>query len=307
MKSSIIVPSISRPKDLGRCLQGILHQSTTPYEVLVVTQKWDTPTIKLATDLGAEVLLVPYAGLAHAIEYGIRHCRGEIACFTDDDAVPRPDWLERIQTHFLQYPDVGIVCGRDVLSSSTEDTKLLDDLVGVIRGGKLYGNHHLGGGVVRQVDHAKGANMSVRIEPARQIDLAARVRGDGAQVGNEVVLSLGISSLGYKCLFDPSVLVDHYPAERPGNDSREIISYEKVVVRAYNRAYGVARFAPLKLLVLYLFRSLIIGDRMNPGLVLTLYLSIRDAGGTLPRFCGSLIAVFEAYMCALMDRIRGSS
>lgn len=52
----------------------------------------------------------PQPGLSVARNAGIRHSRGEIIAFTDDDVVAHPNWIARLQQSF-HHPKVMAVTG----------------------------------------------------------------------------------------------------------------------------------------------------------------------------------------------------
>jgi len=56
---------------------------------------------------------VTQGGQVAALNAGLDALTGDIVAITDDDAAPRPTWLERIERHFANSPDVGGVGGRD--------------------------------------------------------------------------------------------------------------------------------------------------------------------------------------------------
>src|SRR5690606_34952826 len=51
-------------------------------------------------------------GKSYGLNAGIRAARGAVIAFTDDDGIPAPDWLERLQAHFDEHPDAACVGGR---------------------------------------------------------------------------------------------------------------------------------------------------------------------------------------------------
>ncbi len=126
-----------------------MQQDRAADDVVVVIQQEDVETQQLlATWTHFKPLRVVSTTVRGGIAQsnaGLQAARGEVICLTDDDAVPRPDWLGRIEQHFLQSPDVGGVGGRDFVH---EHGKLLTGAapqVGVVRWfGRVVGNHHLG-------------------------------------------------------------------------------------------------------------------------------------------------------------------
>lgn len=275
MDLSVIIPSVGRPDVLEECLKAVGAQLLKPAEIIVVAQGHDVATHSVARRAGAAVAIVPGPGLAQAIQTGLQSTEARIACFTDDDAVPFQDWTQRIHQAFAANADVGIVCGRDNVDGRAPEPGDPSPHVGILMNGRVIGNHHLGTGAARLVDHPKGVNMALLAEPARLIPLASSVYGKGSQTGNELVLALALKKAGFRCLYDPSIQVDHFPARRLTGDDRTSGSHQKLYERAYNRSYAIYRYCSTRTAVVHLVRSLLVGDRINPGLLLAFYLSVR--------------------------------
>jgi cellulose synthase/poly-beta-1,6-N-acetylglucosamine synthase-like glycosyltransferase len=94
---------------------------------------------------------------------GLDAACGDIIAFTDDDAAPHTDWLERIEAHFLSDTNIGGVGGRDWVYHGTQLEEGEREVVGQVQWfGRVIGEHHLGVGEAREVDVLKGVNMSFR-------------------------------------------------------------------------------------------------------------------------------------------------
>jgi GT2 family glycosyltransferase len=95
--ASVIIPTRNRKSDLVRCVEALTRQSTRcPFEVVVVDDGGDHPIrrdeLPVASDL--RVLRSDGRGPAAGRNLGLRHARGSIILFTDDDTVPDPLWVE---------------------------------------------------------------------------------------------------------------------------------------------------------------------------------------------------------------------
>src|SRR4051794_39943516 len=178
---SVVVTSYGRPDALRACLTGLASQERKADEVVVVTRPTDPATAdvvasQLAAVPGLRAATVEEPGLVAALNAGLAAARGDVVAITDDDAVPRPDWLRRIGSAFHDVR-VAAVGGRDWvrygerLETGREQAlaaRLLpgrrdDPTVGKLQAiGRLTGNHHAGVGPPRHVDVLKGVNMSYR-------------------------------------------------------------------------------------------------------------------------------------------------
>jgi GT2 family glycosyltransferase len=301
---SVLVPTWRRPAELARCLAGLAAQTRTPDEVVVVARPDDRQTWRLLErqDAGGAVqgLAVDTPGVVASLNAGLGAARGDVVAVTDDDAVPRADWLERIEHTLLGAADIGGVGGRDWVH---HDSEVLDDgrpTVGKVRWfGRVVGNHHLGVGPARDVDVLKGANMAFRREALRGVTIDPGLRGAGAQVHWEIDLCLGVKRAGWRLVYDPAIAVDHFPADRLDEDQRTgrpVVALENEV---YNETYVLLRRLPRWRGALALGYGLLVGTRLAPGLVTAI--ERRARGERVP---ARLAACQRARVQALRARAR---
>src|SRR5262245_6167605 len=102
-----------------RCLRGLAGQTCPPVQLVVVARADDHRTLAAlaSSSIKHALIVVSEPGVVHALGAGLRSVDAHIVAFTDDDAVPRPDWISRILDHFADL-SVGGVGGRDVISSA---------------------------------------------------------------------------------------------------------------------------------------------------------------------------------------------
>ena len=267
MHVSVIVPSYKRPDQLLRCLAGLERQDRPPDEVVVVCRVTDEATLEAAgtwrdgaSRTARRVVTVEEPGVVAAMRTGTAAARGDVVAYTDDDAIPRPDWIARLCTHY-DDPEVGGVGGRDVLRG--EEWVPPGATVGRLTWfGKLLGNHHTGSGPLREVDVLKGVNMSFR---RHLIAFPDDLQGGGAQVHFEVHVCLRIRRLGLKLLYDPGLRVDHFPAQRFDLDQRNSFVPRAIQDEAFNLQTGILRFAPPPVRLTRVVYASLIGDKGAPG------------------------------------------
>lgn len=225
---SLIVPTYRRPNDLLRCLTAMEKSLRQPDELLIVCRPDDflsrdalTDFLSNSTKLLIKLVDVHESGVVAALNAGLEVSTGDIVCLTDDDAAPHPDWLKRIEDFYRQDASIVGVGGRDLVHTRAgiiNNPKVHVGILSVF--GRLIGNHHIGVGEARAVDVLKGVNMSFNGDLLRAIKFDHRLKGTGAQVHNELAVALAIRGKGRKLIYDPAILVDHYPAERFDEDMR---------------------------------------------------------------------------------------
>jgi len=117
LKSTIIIPTYHRPKELTDCLRSILNQTVLPDEVIVVDDS-ELPLPPLQNEL--ESFHINYIftrkkipGLTESRNKGIALSSGDIIFFLDDDVVLAPDFLKAQLAVYEADPEKHIlgVCG----------------------------------------------------------------------------------------------------------------------------------------------------------------------------------------------------
>jgi glycosyltransferase involved in cell wall biosynthesis len=105
---SVIIPAHNAAATITACVRALTAQTAVPdeYEILVIDDGSDDGTPQLAAAAGADVLRQPRQGQAAARNAGLRAAQGEIACFTDADCVPAPDWIAQITAPLRQNPEI---------------------------------------------------------------------------------------------------------------------------------------------------------------------------------------------------------
>jgi glycosyltransferase involved in cell wall biosynthesis len=272
MKLSVIVPSYRRPADLSRCLTALSKQTRPAEQVLVVLRSDDAETSETVRSfqdrLPVEAVQVSISGQVHALNAGLARCSGDIVAITDDDAAPRPEWLARIEGHFAADPEIGGVGGRDWIYNDgvieLGDSKVVGTILWF---GRVVGDHHRGAGPARDVDILKGANFSFRMAAIKPIGFDTRLRGSGAQVHNDMLVSLAVKHSGWRLVYDPQVTVDHYLGRRHDHDQRGKLNRDATVDRAYNLRLAMNEIQPAWRRLAVLSWQFAIGTREAPGLV----------------------------------------
>jgi len=269
MRISVAIPTWRRADALARCLEGLERQGRKPDEVIVIVREDDAESRNVVAEhggtLNVTMATVQEPGLVAALNRGLEAATDGVVAFTDDDTVPRVDWLERIERNFTEDPRLGGLGGRDWLHPPSKEADQV--MVGQLRWyGRMVGNHHLGVGPPRPVDLLKGANMSYRLDALNGGRVDGRLRA--AEVHTEIDLCLRIRQPGWKIVYDPAVAVDHYPAPRVEDDSRVGpvgATLEHVI---HNETYLVLKWQPWLRRLAALVYWFVVGSRTAPGLLL---------------------------------------
>ncbi len=281
---SVVVPSYRRPDNLLACLDGLERQKRLPDQVVVVLRDEDVESqqrvaqwIEASQRLGGRVTvaIIDRPGQIPAMNKGLQVANGDVVAFTDDDCVPRPDWIERMLVHY-QDPTVGGVGGRDVIHYGE---RVVDGRVRVVGKyqwfGRPVGNHHLSlvGGEPVDVDLLKGANMSFRRQLMCEFDEALQM---GSAQCNDMDMSLQVRRQGYRLIYDPQCQVDHYPAQRFGESTRHADAPHMLYAEGHNWMYVALKYARAWQVPVVLAYGFLVGHARAYGLLRAIVGAVRE-------------------------------
>jgi GT2 family glycosyltransferase len=278
---SVVVSTYRRLDPLTACLDGLRSQTRPAEEVIVVAHVSDHATqrgLEPLTSSWPELrpVLVTKHGSVAAYNRGLGASRGSIIAYIDDDAVPAADWLERIVHVFGTDGRIAAVGGRDMV---VVDGNVLgprrrrfpgrraDSLeVGRIQWfGRMIANHHVGEGDARDVDVLKGVNMSFVRSAVAQHGFDERLRGDGTQLHSELSICLPLRRRGLRVVYDPNIVVRHYPAPRGHGDDRTAPRLQRIADDAHNEALEVLdHLGPVQRAAFVVY-GLVVGTTAAPG------------------------------------------
>lgn len=200
---SVILCTYNRAPYLQRTLKALTRQSMPPgeFETVVVDDGStdETPAVceRMAVELNGlrYFRIEPNSGLSMAASKAFQEAAGEQLIITDDDCIPRADWVARMSA----------ALDREMIVAGAVDTPRHPYL-------KLCHNvaqfqEFLPGGSEREVNFAAGANMGMRRTVVAKVgDLDTR-RG----VAKDTDLILRARAHGHRVLFVPDAVVLHDP------------------------------------------------------------------------------------------------
>ena len=239
MRVTVLVPTYQRVAHLKHCLEGLRVQRRMADEILIVVRNSDKATQAFLNPLRGTMPLrmieVHEGGQVASLNAGLDEAKGEIVMITDDDAIPREDWIERAEKRFATDPCLGGLGGRDIVHEGGAILGGSCKIVGKIQWfGRIVGNHHLQYPSPLSADILKGANMCYRSSAIGALRFDRNLRGIGAQIGNDMAFSLAVKRRGWRLLYDPCIIVDHYPATRLDDEQRDTLELSAVENLAFN-------------------------------------------------------------------------
>lgn len=122
---SIVIPTYNRPRQIDNCLQAItqLRFSRDRFEVVVVNDgsqtRLDDVCRKFDSLIDLTLINQQHAGRSVACNTGAALAKGNCLAFTDDDCMPAPDWLQKLESHLLSSP--GSMIGGQTINAIPEN------------------------------------------------------------------------------------------------------------------------------------------------------------------------------------------
>lgn len=273
MAITVIIPTYRRPDDLKRCLEALKQQSRPADEILIAVRDTDSVTQSFLQTYDAQTLpiktvAVSKSGQVAALNACVEQAQGDIIAITDDDGEPYPQWLERIETHFLNDDLVAGVGGRDHMYIKDSLVSGEAQTVGKVQWfGRTVGNHHLGVGQPREVEILKGANMSYRRTAIANLSFDSRLLGTGAEVHNDLAFSLRVKKSGWKLIYDPLVEINHYHGKRFDEDRRDSFNETAWFNEVHNDTLVLLDYLSAWRRIVFLVWVFFVGTRRGYGLV----------------------------------------
>jgi glycosyltransferase involved in cell wall biosynthesis len=120
---SIVIPTIRGPEYVGRIFQRLNAQSCHDFEVVLVDTSGGDHELayQQMACFPLKYLSRDHYGPGKARNEGIRHCRGSVVAFTDDDCLPDANWLANAQRYLEDEANIGLEG-----YIATDETKLND-------------------------------------------------------------------------------------------------------------------------------------------------------------------------------------
>ena len=260
---------------------------------------------ELRRSLNMKVISVHKSGQVPALNAGLNEARGNIICFTDDDAEPWSDWIERIEQHFRD-PTIAGMGGRDIVIVDGEPIEGKCRVVGkMFWFGRYIGNHHLGllQNDLREVDLLKGVNMAFRSNYLDGFHFDENLDKQTSS-SNEIDLCLSLKKKGGEIMYDPLLKVNHYVAQRFTGAKREDL-VKNIYNYSHNYTYVVLKHFPWYQKIAFLVYIFSVGQRSSWGLLTFLIDLIKGKiawrGQVVPSFKGKVDGI-KTYLRWRRDR-----
>jgi len=219
---SVAICTFNRAPLLRKCLEGLTEQTINQarMEILVVDNNSSDDTHAVAGEFSDQLPNIKYVfeekqGLSRARNRGISEASAPIIVYIDDDAIPYPDWAERLIEAFEAFPDCAIIGGESEPMFEMERPSWLDD--DLLRSYSCGLNYSTEYHYIQGDEWLVECNLGYRIEPLKAAGgFSERLGRNGSLLlsGDGAVNEL-IAHAGGKMLYTPFARVLHLvPASR---------------------------------------------------------------------------------------------
>lgn len=214
-----VICTYNRYDLLEKAVDSLLKQtlSKSDYEIFVVDNSPDPEKAKeqqrrYSAKGPINYIIEPIPGLSNARNVALQKCRGRYIAYLDDDAIARPQWLEKLIEGYRAFPnEAGVVGGKiDPIWEAPRPAWLPDSLLGCLTvvdwGGALR--------IASPDEWVAGANISFLTEALRDIGgfptNLGRVGSGNILLSNEEIQILSeMRNRGLNVIYAPDAVVDH--------------------------------------------------------------------------------------------------
>lgn len=112
-KTAFVIPTAVREDLLRECLQSLQRQTSTDFEIILVSDAAGPWVEKVAPEFGCKLIVQPTrCGFAAAINRGVLAAESEYVAILNDDVQLNPDWLLVTSSLLDDRADVAFCCGK---------------------------------------------------------------------------------------------------------------------------------------------------------------------------------------------------
>lgn len=272
---SLIVCTLGRKEPLARLLASLERQDNRSFEVVIVDQnegEYLRPIIeRFGSTLAIRHLRSP-KGLSRARNVGLRHCKGHIVGFPDDDCWYGPRVTAQIDAFFAR-PGTAVLCGRTLDVEGRESVSAHRGASGAIDRHNVFAS-------------GNSNTLFARTQIARDVGGFDEALGVGAltpfQSGEETDFLLRCLRSGNAAYYERDFIVHH-------DQNNEVVTVRIARARVYSAGFG-------RLLRIHDYGLSYLGARIGRAFLRgTVCLATGDVDGARQRY-GWAVGCMRGYM-----------
>ncbi|MFN3909766.1 MAG: glycosyltransferase [Candidatus Anstonellaceae archaeon] len=186
MKISVIIPTLNEEKNIIKTLRAIKAQKVkSDVEIIIADGGSTDKTIELARKYADKIVVEHTRTIAAGRQAGADVAEGEILVYTDADAVPEKNWLEKISMAFENKKIVAAYGWIIPLKGNKIEVFILKYLALVVAYlSSIIGWDYLAGSnmAIRTSSFKKVGGMNIHLTTGEDIDIIKRLRKIGKVV-----------------------------------------------------------------------------------------------------------------------------
>jgi len=222
---SVLIATKNRDEDLAKCLNSILKNKKTDFEILVLDQSSNQLSKLLCDDINNKRVRYYHLqnkGKSVALNVGIKKAKGNIFAFTDDDCIVPNNWLDTINKIFLENKKASMIFGKSLPYKGKKNSNLICPSIFTSDAKRV---------LVKPVYHASnvgfGNNMAIKKQKKNYNLFFSNWLGPGtsayAAEDADIVLRFLINKKWI--VYDPRMLVFHNRWLTPKENYQQLLKY----------------------------------------------------------------------------------
>ena len=233
-KFSVVIPAYNCGDTIAKCLDSLMEQVHSSYEVVVVDDGSTDETLNICESRpDVRVIRVKNGGPSKARNIGFKNALGEIVAFTDSDCVADPKWLKELERGFAVPEVAGVGGDQESPPDETDFGKRVQEifkLLGIVTF-YIHNSQEMG-----ETAHNPSCNSAYRKKILEEIGGF----DETLWPGEDVDLDIRIRRMGYRLVFNPAAVVRHYRPHTYGQFSKMMRRYGASAWHLFRR-YGLFR------------------------------------------------------------------
>ena len=111
MRVSVVVPVYNEEVLIVRCLTALRNQTKKPFEIIVADNNSTDNSVEEAKKFAVRIISEKQPGATHARNAGFNLATGDVIARIDADTLVPPNWIEEIEKHFTDDPNLIALSG----------------------------------------------------------------------------------------------------------------------------------------------------------------------------------------------------
>ncbi len=202
--SVIIATKGDRTIFLEKCLKSLQQQTFQNFEIILVYSIFPRNLDSLLESSNLVAIKENGSTIAAARNLGVRSAKGDLIAFIDDDCEPLPDWLEKVNSIFMNSPLISCFGGPAIPPPEISSGNPLTPAQGSFSDSMM--------GKVRLNRTAVGKLSTSNIAYRRKIFEQIGYFSERYKSGEDFDFNMRLAEKGYSLIYDPKIFVWHHSA-----------------------------------------------------------------------------------------------